>query len=152
MPTIQVDAPNAGVAALLPLSHHIDSRPTPPPAGTSFGLIVIKPPPCDPNVPHHDLVDEAGMRHLDVECRSTANRRALTAGQCDRSKQPRRRPTGGTPSTARPEQPIDTRFPGQHFPLGSVVTSPDRHRRTVVATVTELRRHEAVVARGETGR
>ena len=50
------------------------------------------------------------------------------------------------------EQPIDTRFPGQQFPVGSVVTFLDRHRRTVFGTVTELRRHEAIVAGGETGR
>ena len=30
-----------------------------------------------------------------------------------------------------PEQPIDTRFPGQQFPVGSVVTFLDRDRRTV---------------------
>ena len=51
-----------------------------------------------------------------------------------------------------PEQPIDTRFPGQRFPVGSVVTFLDRNRRTVSGTVTELRRHEAIVAGGETGR
>ncbi len=50
------------------------------------------------------------------------------------------------------EQPIDTHFPGQHFPVGSVVAFLDRHRRTVYGTVTELRRHEAIVAGGETGR
>ena len=50
------------------------------------------------------------------------------------------------------EQLIDTHFPGQHFPVGSVVTFLDRHRRTVFGTVTELRRHEAIVAAGETGR
>ena len=48
LPAIQVDAPDVDVAARLALSHHIDSRPTPPPAGTSFGLIVIKPPPRKP--------------------------------------------------------------------------------------------------------
>ncbi len=51
-----------------------------------------------------------------------------------------------------PGQPIDTHFPGQHFPVGSVVTFLDRDRRTVFGTVTELRRNEAVVAGGETGR
>ena len=54
--------------------------------------------------------------------------------------------------TTMPEQLIDTRFPGQHFPVGSVVTFIDRNRRTVFGTVTELRRHEAIVAAGETGR
>ncbi len=70
--SIHVDAPSVDVAARLALLHHIDSRPTPPPAGTSFGLVVITPPPYGPNVPHHDLEDEAGMRHLDVEYRPTA--------------------------------------------------------------------------------
>ena len=51
-----------------------------------------------------------------------------------------------------PEQLIDTRFPGQQFPVGSVVTFLDRHRRAVFGTVTELRRHEAIVAGGEAGR
>ena len=51
-----------------------------------------------------------------------------------------------------PEQLIDTRFPGQEFSVGTVVTFLDRHRRTVFGTVTELRRHEAIVAGGETGR
>ena len=50
------------------------------------------------------------------------------------------------------EQLIDTHFPGQQFPVGSVVTFLDRHRRTVFGTVTELRRHEAIVAAGEAGR
>ena len=65
LPAIQVDAPNVDVAAKLAVSHHIDSRPTPPPAGTSFGLVVITPPPCDPEVPH-DLDDQAEMYHLNV--------------------------------------------------------------------------------------
>jgi len=64
--------PTSDVATRLALSHHIDSRPTPPPAGTSFGLVVITPPPCDPNVPRHDPGDEPGMRHPDVEYRPTA--------------------------------------------------------------------------------
>ena len=51
-----------------------------------------------------------------------------------------------------PEQPIDTRFPGQRFPVGSVVTFLERHWRTVFPAVTELRRHEAIVAGGEAGR
>ena len=51
-----------------------------------------------------------------------------------------------------PEQPIDTRFPGQQFPVGSVVTFLDRDRRTVFPAGTELRRHEAIVAGGEAGR
>ena len=55
-------------------------------------------------------------------------------------------------STAMLEQPIDTPFSGQRFPVGSVVTFLDRNRRAVSATVTELRRHEAIVADGETGR
>ncbi len=51
-----------------------------------------------------------------------------------------------------PEQLIGSRFAGQQFPVGSVVTFFDRHRRTVFGTVTELRRVEAIVAGGETGR
>ena len=51
-----------------------------------------------------------------------------------------------------PEPMIDTYFPGQAFPVGSLVTFLDRNRRTVSGTVTELRRHEAIVAGGETGR
>ena len=69
---MQVDAPNVDIAARLALSHHIDSRPTPPPAGTSFGLLVIAPPPQDPKVPHHDLVHEVEMYCLYVEYRPTA--------------------------------------------------------------------------------
>ncbi len=67
LPAIQVDAPNVDTAARLALAHHIDSRPTPPPAGTSFGLLVITPPTHDPNVPHHDLDDEAEIHRLNVE-------------------------------------------------------------------------------------
>ena len=52
--------------------HHIDSRPTPPPAGTSFCLVVITSAPYAPNVPHHDLDDEAEMCHLDIEYWPTA--------------------------------------------------------------------------------
>ena len=37
LPAIQVDAPNVDVAARLALSHHIDSRPTSPPAGITTG-------------------------------------------------------------------------------------------------------------------
>ena len=51
-----------------------------------------------------------------------------------------------------PDQPIDTRFPGQRLPVGSVVTFLDRNRRTVFGTVTELRGHEAIVAAGEADR
>ncbi len=69
--SIHAAAPNVDVAARLTPSHHMDRRPTPPPVGTSFGLVVITPPPCGPNVPHHDL-DDAGMRHLDVDYRPTA--------------------------------------------------------------------------------
>ena len=72
LPAIQVDAPNVDLAARLALSHHIDGRPTPPPAGTSFGLVVIKPPPHDPSVPHHDLDDEAAIHRLNVEYWPTA--------------------------------------------------------------------------------
>ena len=67
LPAIQVDAREVDIAARLALSHHIDSRPIPPPAGTSFGLIVIKPPPCGRNVPRHDLGGEAEVYRLNVE-------------------------------------------------------------------------------------
>ena len=69
---IQVDAPKVDVAARLALSHHIDGRPTPPPAGTSFCLVVITPPPHDPNVLHHDLDDEAETCRLTVAYWPTA--------------------------------------------------------------------------------
>ena len=72
LPAIRVDAPNVDVAARLALSQHIDSRPTPPPAGTSFGLLVIAPPPHHPKVPHHDLDDEVEMYRVNVEYWPTA--------------------------------------------------------------------------------
>ena len=65
----QVDAPNVDTAARLAVAHHIDSRPTPPPAGTSFGPFVITPPPHDPTVPHPDLDDEPEVYRLNVEYR-----------------------------------------------------------------------------------
>ena len=79
-PAIHVDAPNVDIAARLALSHHIGSRPSPPPAGTSFGLVVITPPPNGPNVPH-------------------GNRGALTAvaagGSSPPPGEPRQRPAAG---------------------------------------------------------
>ena len=72
LPVIQVDAPNVDVAARLAVSHHIDSWPTPPSAGASFGIVVITPPPYDPMAPHHDLDDEAKMCHVSVEYLPTA--------------------------------------------------------------------------------
>ena len=60
------------VAARLAVSYHIDSRPTPPPAGTSFGLLVITPPAHGPNAPRHALDDEAEVHHLNVEYWPTA--------------------------------------------------------------------------------
>ena len=85
------------------------------------------------------------------------NCRALTvhaAGASSLSARSESTPTppGGTLSATMPEQLIDTRFPGQQFPAGSVVTLLDRHRRTVFPAVTELRRHEAIVGGGEAGR
>ena len=71
LPPLQVDAPNVDIAARLALAHHIDSRPTPPPVGTSFELLVITPPPHDPNVPHHNLDGEAEIHRLNVEYRPT---------------------------------------------------------------------------------
>ena len=78
--SIHVDAPNVDVAARLALSHHIDSRPTPPPAGTSFGLVVITPPPYVP--PQRRVL-------------AHRNRRALTARR-GRSKHPAARRTAST--------------------------------------------------------
>ena len=72
LPAIRVHASDVDIAARLALSHHIDSRPAPPPAGTSFGLLVIAPPPCNPNVPRHDLDDEAEVYQLNVEYWPTA--------------------------------------------------------------------------------
>ena len=72
LPAIQVDAPDVDIAARLALSHHIDSRSTPPRVGTSFGLTVIKPPPRDPNVRRHDLGGEAEVYRLHVEYWPTA--------------------------------------------------------------------------------
>ncbi len=72
LPDIQVDAPNVHVAARIAVSHHIDGRPVPPPAGASFGLVVITPAPYDPKVPNHDPGDEAEIRHLNVEYWPTA--------------------------------------------------------------------------------
>ena len=72
LPPIQVDAPNVDIAARLALSQHIDSRPTRPPAGTAFELVVITPPPYDPKVPQHDLDDEADMHHFNIEYWPTA--------------------------------------------------------------------------------
>ena len=69
LPAFQVDAPNVDTAARFAVSLHIDSRPTPPPAGTSFGLLVITPPHHDPNAPHHDLDDEPEIHHINVEYR-----------------------------------------------------------------------------------
>ena len=67
LPAIQVDAPNVDVAARLAVSHHIDSRPAPPSAETSFGLVVITPATYDPKVSHHNPGDEAEMCHVNVE-------------------------------------------------------------------------------------
>lgn len=148
--------PNVDVATSLAVSGHIDSRPTPPSAGTSFGLIVIAPPPYDPKVPHHDLDDEPEMYRLYVAVPAHRNRRALTARAAGAS----------TPPLGEPRQPADWRhacdhnvrttdrhpLPEQQLPVRSVVTFLDRDRRTVFGTVTELRHHEAIVAGGETGR
>lgn len=43
VPSIQIDARNVDVAARLALAKHIDTRAIPPPAGTSFTLVVITP-------------------------------------------------------------------------------------------------------------
>ena len=70
--SIQVDAPSVEVAARLALSTHIDTRPTPPPAGTSFSLVVITPPPPTPGTARHDLEPEAEICRMDVSYWPTA--------------------------------------------------------------------------------
>ena len=64
---IHAAALNVDVAARLRTVGIMSTAGRPRPAGTSFGLVVITPPPHGPNVPRHDLDDEAGMRHLDIE-------------------------------------------------------------------------------------
>lgn len=54
------------------MSHHIDSRPAPPSAGASFGLVMITPATYDPKVSHHDPGDEAEMCRLNLEYWLTA--------------------------------------------------------------------------------
>lgn len=67
LPSVAVEAPDVDTAARLAVAHHIDNRPDPPPpAGTSFGLIVITPKPNRPDDPHHDLDDDAELHHVDV--------------------------------------------------------------------------------------
>lgn len=66
VPSIPVEAPDVDTAARLAVAHHIDNRPAPPPAGTSFGLTVITPKPNRPDDPHHDLDSEAELHHVDV--------------------------------------------------------------------------------------
>ena len=67
LPSVAVEAPDVDTAARLAVAHHIDNRPdAPPPAGTSFGLIVITPKPNLPDDPHHDLDDDAELHHVDV--------------------------------------------------------------------------------------
>ena len=66
LPSMVVDARDVDTAARLALAHHIDNRPDPPPAGTSFGLIVITPMPDLPDDPHHDLDNDAVLHHVDV--------------------------------------------------------------------------------------
>ena len=97
------------------------------------------------------------MRHRSVDCWPTAtavHRPTLRSEHAvsPREAKPHQRPSGGTLSARMPEQPIDTRLPGQQFPVGSVVTLLDRHRRTVFPAVAELKRLEAIVGGGETGR
>ena len=66
LPSMAIDAPDVDVAARLAVARHIDGRANPPPAGTSFALIVITPKPDQPHDPHHDLDDDAEMHHIDV--------------------------------------------------------------------------------------
>ena len=71
--SIRVDAPSVETAARLAVSAHIDTRPTPPPAGTSFSLVVITPPPPTPGPPRHDLAPEAELHRMDVSYWPTAD-------------------------------------------------------------------------------
>ena len=97
LPSIHVDAPNVDVAVAPTVA--TDRQPAdPPPAGASFGLVVITPPPCDPNVPHHDLHDEAEMSHLNVEYSHAETKK--TPPRCGPA---RRRPSS-------PPQAFDPRF------------------------------------------
>ena len=66
LPSMTIHAPDVDTAARLALAHHIDNRTDPPPAGTSFALLVITPKPNQPNDPHHDLDNDADIHHLDV--------------------------------------------------------------------------------------
>ena len=66
LPSVEVDAPDVDTAARLAVAHHIDNRPDPPPAGTSFSLVVITPMPNLPDDPHHDLDSDAELHHVDV--------------------------------------------------------------------------------------
>ena len=106
LPAIQVDAPNVDVSAQLAVSHHIDSRQAPPSAGTSFGLVVITPPPYDPKVLHHDIDDEAEMCQFRVL--PHRNRRALTVHAAGASTtRTRAAPAGGRLSPVPPAHPAD---------------------------------------------
>ena len=82
---------------------------------TSFGLVVTAPPPCDPNVPNHDLDDEAEMCHLDVEYWLHAENEedpAVRAEERGRSS---------------PPQAVDPRFAGLgDLDLEAVDTGPER--------------------------
>ena len=78
------------------------------------------------------------------------NRRALTASATEQA---------ATPTTARRYAFDDeARTTDRHPPPRATVPRRerrhvlDRHRRTVFGTVTELRRHEVIVASGESGR
>ena len=47
---------------------------------------------------------------------------------------------------------ITSRFPGQRFPVGSIVAFRDRRGRTIRGKVAQLRPHDALVAAGDDGR
>ena len=65
LPPLTVEAPDVDTAARLAVAHHIENRPHPPPAGTSFGLIVITPP-NRPNGPRRDPANEPDVHHVDI--------------------------------------------------------------------------------------
>ena len=135
--SIQVDAPNVDVTARLAPSHHIDSRPTPPPAGASCELVVITPPPTTPRAPprHRRRDQDVPPRHRGLAHR---DRRALTA-RCRRSPASSRpsadryRPRGREALSAHPPPQL-TKRPGE--------ASNNRrrtHRRLVQETDARVR-------------
>ena len=72
LPAIQVDPPSVDVAALLAVSHHIDSRPDLPSARRLVRARRDHAAAYDRKAPHRDPGDEAEMSRLNVEYRPNA--------------------------------------------------------------------------------